>query len=210
MRTRVVALVCVGWLLSGCVGSLFESKQPVDTIYVLAPPEHVQAAESPVPAALAIATPRLAPGLEGARIAVLNGRELNYYTGARWGAELSQLVQNFVVLTLAGQGEFRSVAAADVRAQSEYVLYVEVVHFQSEYTGNGAPQVHVAFTGRLLRFTDRALIETVSADVLVPAESNRMGAVIAAFETATRQASAQLGEKVARAVRNAAVAGAAG
>lgn len=209
MKTWRIALACWGLVLGGCVGSLFESKQPVETIYVLAPPAATPSAQ-PVQADLAIASPRLAPGLEGMRIAVLKGRELNYYSGARWGAELGQLVQNFVVQTLAGQGDFRSVASADVRAQSEYVLYVEVVHFQAEYTNGAAPQVHVAFTGRLLKFNDRELIDTVSADVLVPADDNRMGAVIAAFETAARQASAQLGDKVARAVAGAVQVSAAG
>jgi cholesterol transport system auxiliary component len=203
MSVRVAlttAVLTTAALLNGCVGSLLESKQPVDTIYVLTPPQPAAGAQS-MPADLTIAMPRLAPGLSGERIAVLKGRELNYYFGARWGAELSQVVQSFAVRTLSGQGAFRSVASEDVRLASTYSLVIEVTHFQAEYTDALAPQAHVAFIGRLLRVNDRTLVNTLVADALVAAESNRMSEVIAALEQAAQKASTELAEKVAVAVK---------
>lgn len=193
------AMLAAATLLNACgVSSLLDSKQPVDTIYVLAPPPPAAGAQT-IAADLAVATPRLAPGLAGERIAVLKGRELNYYYGARWGAELSQIVQSFVVRTLAGQGVFRSVAGEDLRVASNYSLTIEVTHFQAEYTTAVAPQAHVAFIGRLLRVNDRTLLDTLSADATVAAGSNRMSEVIAALELAAQKASTELADKVAAA-----------
>ena len=194
------SLLAASAVLAACVGSLLESKQPIDTIYVLGPPQAAAAGET-LPIDLSIAPPRLAPGLATARIAVLKGRELNYYTGARWGADLSQLTQNFLVRTLEGQGAFRSVAPTDIRIAGEYVLDVEVTHFQAEYAGAAAPVAHVAYTGKLLRVADRSLVDTITADITVAAETNRLSAVIAAFEAAAQKASTELGEKVAAAAR---------
>jgi ABC-type uncharacterized transport system auxiliary subunit len=195
-----VSLLAFSALLAACVGSLLESKQPVDTIYVLAPPPPATSGEA-LPIDLAIAPPRLAPGLGTARIAVLKGRELNYYSGARWGSDLSQLTQHFLVRTLEGQGAFRSVAPTDMRIAGEYVLDVEVTHFQAEYTGTAAAAAHVAYTGKLLRVADRSLVDTIATDITIPAATNRLSAVIAAFEQAAQRASAELGEKVAASAR---------
>jgi ABC-type uncharacterized transport system auxiliary subunit len=198
---RVACVVVSAALLNACsVSSLLDSNQPIDTIYVLASPPPAATAQ-PIAADLAITFPRLAPGLGGDRVAVLKGRELNYYYGARWGAELGQVVQNFMVRTLAGQGAFRSVATEDARMTSTYSLALEVPHFQAEYSGADAPQAHVAFIGRVLRVSDRSLVQTVKADALVAAQSNRLSAVIAAFEQAAQQASLELAEQVAAAAR---------
>ncbi|MET0658607.1 MAG: ABC-type transport auxiliary lipoprotein family protein [Steroidobacteraceae bacterium] len=199
---RMAAALIAATLLSACgVSTLLDSKQPVDTIYVLSPPPSAAGAQS-IAADLAVANPRVAPGLAGERIAVLKGRELNYYYGARWGAELSQLVQSFVVRTLSGQGAFRSVASEDTRAASSYSLTIEVTHFQAEYADATAPHVRVAFIGRLLRVSDRTLVNTLASEASVPAASNRMSEVIAAFEQAARTASSELAEKVADAARS--------
>lgn len=200
MTIRLLLLGSLATVLCGCFGSLLESKQPVDTIYVLAPPQPVTSPR-PVAVDLSISLPRLAPGLESSRIAVLKGRELNYYTGARWGAELSQLIQSFLVQTVTGQGSFRSVASADVRVTSDYVLAIEVTHFEAEYAQADAPRAHVTFIGRLMKVNDRVLVDTLVADASVAAAENRMSAVIAAFEQAAQQAGTQLGEQAAAAAQ---------
>ena len=200
-QVRMAAAFIAATLLSACgVSTLLDSKQPVDTIYVLSPPQSAAGSQS-IAADLAVANPRVAPGLAGERIAVLKGRELNYYYGARWGAELSQLVQSFIVRTLSAQGAFRSVASEDTRVASTYSLMIEVTHFQAEYADATAPQAHVALIGRLLRVSDRTLVNTLAAEASVPATSNRMGEVIAAFEQAAQKASTELAERVADAAR---------
>lgn len=194
----VVALVAA--LLGACTGSLLETKQVVSTTYVLAPPPGGSAAQ-PMATDLAVSLPRVAPGIEGERIAVLKGRELDYYAGSRWGADVSRLVQSFIVRTLAAQNTFRSVAAEDVRIASAYQLDVEVTDFQAEYEGLGAPQARVAFVAHVVRVHDRTLVDTLSATATASAGSNRMSEVVAAFEAAARQASVELAEKVAAAAR---------
>jgi cholesterol transport system auxiliary component len=194
-----VAAVGTLVLLGACTGSLLESKQPIMATYVLAPPPAAAGTE-PLGADLAVSVPRVSPGLEGHRIAVLKGRLLDYYADARWGAEVPRVVQSLIVRTVAGQNSFRSAAAEDVRIDSAYVLDLEVTQFQAEYDG-ATPRAHVAFIGHLIRVRDRTLVETLSADATAPADDNRMTAVIEAFEKAAQRASVDLASKVATAAR---------
>ena len=46
---------------------------------------------------LSIGRPDFAPGLDTDRIAVLKGRQLDYYRGARWGGRTVEVVQTLLV-----------------------------------------------------------------------------------------------------------------
>lgn len=199
------ALLAAGVLsLTGCTSSLLDSDMPVRTAYVLAPAP-AQQAPSPASAAarvdLSIGRPDLAPGLDTDRIAVLEGRKLDYYRAARWGGRTVEVVQSMLVDSLQDQQLFRSVTAEQTRVAGDYVLDVEVRDFQAEYAReNEAPGAHVTIVGRLIRVVDRQLVGTIRAEALAPAEDNRMGAVIAAFEQAAHEVALELAQRTAAAV----------
>jgi cholesterol transport system auxiliary component len=78
------------------------------------------------------------------------------------------------------------------------VLDVSVRDFQAEYASdNTAPNVHVTILGRLIRVTDRQLIDTFTATAQSRASDNRLGAVTAAFETAAHKVVLELAQKTA-------------
>lgn len=199
LLAAVVALFC-----SACTGSLFDSDVPMPARYVIAsaPPGSITGAPT-THADLSIGRPDFAPGLDTERIAVLKGRQLDYYRGARWGGRSVEVVQSMLVSSLNDQRLFRSVTADQARVASDYLLDIEVRHFESDYANsgaNGGPEAHVMIIGRLIRVVDRKLVTTVSSEARVAATAERMLAVTQAFESASQKVALDLARQTAIAV----------
>ena len=194
---RLVVVATLGAACSSC-GSLLETDLPASTSYVLAPAPAAADNATRADAALSIGRPDLAPGLDTERIAVLKGRQLDYYRGAQWGGRATEVVQTLLVDTFEDQRLFRSVTAEQSRIASEYVLDVSVRDFQAEYASeNDAPTAHVTILGRLVRVVDRQLVDTFAATAQNRAADNRLSAVAAAFEAAAQKVALELAQKTA-------------
>jgi len=204
MPKKIASIACVAALIAGCgTSSLLDSELPVATSYVIAPlPPAASATQSAASQTdLAIGRPDVAPGLDTSRVAVLRGRQLDYYRGVQWGGNTLEIVQSLLVSSLQDQKLFRSVTSEQARVAGAYMLDSEVRDFQAEYTeGNSAPAAHVTIIGRLIRISDRALVDTISATAKRDATDNKMGAVAAAFEAAAQQVAQTLARDAAAAV----------
>jgi cholesterol transport system auxiliary component len=200
MRGKALLLLLLASLCAGC-GSLLKTDLPASTSYVLAPAPAASTGVTRSEVDLSIGRPDPAPGLDTERIAVLKGRQLDYYRGAQWGGRMTEVVQTLLVDSFEDQHLFRSVTAEQSRVASEYVLDVVVRDFQAEYASdNAAPTAHVTIHGRLIRVVDRQLVETFAATAQSKAADNRLGAVAAAFETAAHQVVLELAQKTAAAI----------
>jgi len=198
MRTAVLVLATLA--CGGC-GSFLETDLPVSTSYILASAPAASAGVTRSEADLSIGRPDMAPGLDTERIAVLKGRQLDYYRAAQWGGRTTEIVQTLLVESFEDQQLFRSVSAEQSRVSSDYVLDVSVRDFQAEYASdNGAPTAHVTILGRLIRVTDRQLVQTFSATAQSRASDNRMSEVAAAFEAAAQKVVLELAQKTATAI----------
>ncbi len=196
--------LCVASIIGGCsTSSLLDSELPVPVSYLLAP---LPPAASPTPSSasqvdLAIGRPDVVPGLDTARIAVLRGRQLDYYRGVQWGGNTLDVVQTLLVASLQNQRLFRSVTSEQARVSSPYILDTEVRDFQAEYQdGVAEPTVRVTIVGRLVRIADRALVDSVTATATRVARDNRMGAVAEAFEGAAQEVAQTIARETAAAV----------
>jgi cholesterol transport system auxiliary component len=195
MRGKGAIVAGLASLCVGC-GSVLETDLPPSTNYVLTPAPASSTGVARSEADLSIGRPDLAPGLDSERIAVLKGRQLDYYRGVQWGGSMTEVVQTLLVDSFEDQQLFRSVTAEQSRVASEYVLDVSVRDFQAEYASdNDAPTAHVTILGRLIRVVDRQLVDTFSATAQSRASDNRMGAVAAAFETAAHKVVLELAQK---------------
>ncbi len=181
-------------------GSLFDSDTPVPSGYVIAPAPAGSATGAPVTQVdLSIGRPDFAPGLDTDRIAVLKGRNLDYYRGVRWGGRTVEVVQSVMVGTINDQQLFRSVTAEQARVANDYMLDLEVRHFEANANGT-MPEAHVMIIGRLIRVVDRKLVATVSSNAEIAASEDRMAAVAAAFESASQKVALDLAQQTATAV----------
>ncbi len=199
MKHRVWgAVLTVTMLASTGCGSLLDTDLPASNSYVLAPVPAASTGIARSDADLSIGRPDVAPGLDSERIAVLKGRQLDYYRGAQWGGRMTEVVQTLLVDSFEDQQLFRSVTSEQSRVPGEYVLDVSVRDFQAEYAGGSeAPTAHVTILGRLIRVTDRQLVETFAATAQSKATDNRMSDVAAAFETAAHKVVLELAQKTA-------------
>lgn len=195
MRSIVLSLAVLA--CAGC-GSFLETKLPANTSYVLAPAPASSTGVARSDADLSIGRPDLAPGLDSERIAVLKGRQLDYYRAATWGGRTTEVVQTLLVDSFEDQQLFRSVTPEQSRVASEYVLDISVRDFQAEYASEGAaPTAHVTILCRLIRVSDRQLVDTFGATAQSRASDNRMTAVAAAFEEAAHKVVLELAQKTA-------------
>jgi cholesterol transport system auxiliary component len=202
--TRVLLVAAFASLIAGCsTGSLLDSELPVPTNYIIAP---LPPAAGPTRSAasqvdIAIGRPDVAPGLDTSRIAVLRGRQLDYFRSVQWGGNTLEVVQALLVSSLQDQQLFRSVTSEQARVAGAYMLDSEVRDFQAEYAGSTeAPTIRVTIVGRLIRIADRALVDTVPATATRVATDNRMTEIAAAFEAAAQEVAQKIARDAAAAV----------
>lgn len=202
IRASLVGACAVA--LAGCsTSSLLDSELPTPSSYVIAPlPPAAAATQSPASLVdIAIARPDVAPGLDTPRVAVLRGRQLDYYRGVQWGGNTLEVLQAFLVASLQDQKMFRSVTSEQARVAGAYMLDTEVRDFQAEYNdGASEPTIRITIIGRLIRIADRALVDSVFASATRPATNNRMSAVAAAFEAAAHEVAQSIARDTAAAV----------
>lgn len=201
---RAGTLALIG--LAACTGSLFRSKAAPPTIYMLsagagasgsADPAAASAAP-PVPAAipvdLAVLRPKLRPGLETERIAVLYpDRRLDYFADARWSGPLGEVLQDLAVQEFRARANLRTVSGDASVFASAYWLEIEVTDFQAEYTpAAAAPTVRVQLRARIGASGDRHIVGEFAASARRPAAENRLTAIVDAYAHAADAALAQI------------------
>jgi cholesterol transport system auxiliary component len=202
MRARIVvvgSIVCLQ--LAGCTASLFDSESPVPMSYVLASAPATTLSLPHVDVDVAVERPDAAPGLDSDRIAVLKGRQLDYYRGVRWGSPAPEVAQVLLVDSFEDQHIFRSVTREQSRVGSDYVLDLQLRDFQAEYAqGSAIPTIRVGAVVRLVRVADRQLVATLTAESRATAAEDRMGSVAAAFEKAADAVALDLLQQLAPAI----------
>lgn len=186
-------VVGAGAVLAACGG--LKSNAGADRLYVL------NAANGPLGGAtvagtLIISRPRVQPGLDTYRIALTRAdNELDYYALSRWGESLPEVLDAFVVQSLAGSfatvtGVDRSVGPAD------FELLLTARHFEARYAeGSSGPVVRVAFDCLLVDTTPRRTLGSCNVDVEEPAADDRMSAIVSAFERGAQRALGEIRSK---------------
>jgi cholesterol transport system auxiliary component len=191
--------------LAGC-GSLFESSIPAPQAYVLRLPPPASRAEGTAAGSVRVQRPEAGPGLDSDRIALLRSdRRFDFYAASRWAAPAPDLMESVLVDQLRASGAFSAVFEDTSPYPPRYNLRCSLARFESDYSSNGAgggaaPLIQVALDCTFGRHRDRTLLANFTARGSAPARDDRLGAVVAAFETATAQAVGQLEKEIAAAL----------
>jgi cholesterol transport system auxiliary component len=191
-------------ILCACTGGLHSSVGAAQ-VYVLRAADASPATTigAPPSATLQVARPFAGPGLESEHIVLLEPEHrISFYAGSQWAASLPVLVERLVVEKLRGSGSWASVNDSESAFGSEYLLQITIRRFEAEYTSAAAPTVLVSFDCALGRRASRELLASFSVEGQAPASVNRVSAVVAAFDQATRMALAQLAERSSLALKN--------
>ncbi len=179
--------------LAGCVGSL-RSNVPAQQTYLLEPRLATVATEvAATHENLLVLAPRAAPGLSTDAIAVLRpGGRFDYYLGARWAAAAPAMLQSLAIDSLRSSQRFALVEPEGGPFPADYVLSLELRHFEARYAEDGPPTIQVTLIASLGRRSAGALSASVIANSEVKAQDNRLQAVVAAFQQATTEVLAKL------------------
>jgi cholesterol transport system auxiliary component len=218
--SRLILMVSIGMLVSGCSGLLHSEDPPVQ-IYVLraavtpnvAAAEQAQAldaartasgasAKSPPPS-LQVPRPQADPGLANELITLVQSdHRMDRYAGSSWPGPLPDVVETLAIDTLRASGGWSAVNDAPSPFTADYLLQINIRRFEADYTGGGdAPKVYVTLDCTIARRLGRELITSFVAEGVADAEENKMSAVIAAFEKAANMAMASMAQRSAEAVR---------
>ena len=139
-----------------------------------------------------------APGLASERIALSQpGNRLDYYAASSWSAPVPELLAAMLRDSLRGIGALTAVHDDAAPFAADYFLRCNVLRFDADYAGDAeaAPTATVEVECMVGARSDRRLIANFVAGGAERATDNRMGAVVRAFETATRAALAKLTEQ---------------
>ena len=185
---RALAALSLAGAVSGCISVL--PKEPPAQLY--------RFGDSAPPAATATAPPRFAVEAlplsfdrpaAGDAILTLTGSEAAYIKGSRWVASAQTLFESALTRAFESPGGAARLIVRGEPSRPDYLLKLNVLRFEAHYDqGQGAaPTIVVDMNATLSRSSDHALAGDRLFQASVPADANRAGAIVAAYDQATRK-----------------------
>jgi ABC-type uncharacterized transport system auxiliary subunit len=125
--------------------------------------------------------PEVAPGLDTARIALLDSpHHINYYTGAIWAAPAPQMIQKFLVTAFEQSQRFKSISMDSDGVNSALTIVAMIQDY--EVLPGSMPSVHILFNVKIIG-GNREVRSNFVAEKMIVAEKNHMPAIIDAFNS---------------------------
>ena len=202
---RLAASAAVLTALSGC--ALLSSPEPVQN-YRFGLPMAAPSAVGDTPAPLTVSIRRIEfPDATGDdKILGVTGLETAYIGGARWVSPASTLFDDSLKAAFANRADRIRVLGRREPGTPPLILQVTVTTFEARYAAPGAvPDVVVTARAQLRSTPERRAgggtirpeegrsVERVFT-VTQPAGDNRVSAIVAAFDTATRDINTQIAD----------------
>jgi cholesterol transport system auxiliary component len=174
--------------LAGCAGMIGPTAAP--QLYVLRPHLGPASGAAKVDWALTVALPNAPLSLDTARIALQRSADtMDYYANSAWQDRVPVLVQRALIEGFEKSGKIAAVARDTEGVRADYLLQTDLRAFEARYSSpDGAPEIVVEITARLLRTPGRKIARTLQDRKTAQASANSVPAVVAAFDGATAAA----------------------
>jgi cholesterol transport system auxiliary component len=189
---------------AGCSGGLHSDALPVQ-VYVLRVnvPHAEDSARPAVNASLRVGRPLAGPGLDSPNIVLVQSdRRMSYYTASSWPASLPEVVESLALQTLRTSGSWGTVQGSASPFPADYLLEIAIRRFEADYTGGqAAPVVHVVLDCTIGRRSGRDVIASFVAEGSAAATTNKLSAVVGAFEAAANTAFATVSAHASEAIQ---------
>lgn len=144
-------------------------------------------AGAPVAWQLAVDEPGAIEPLAGARIVLSPAAgEFGVYRGARWSERAPRMLQTLVLRALEDSGRIQGVGRANAGVRADYRLLLDLRAFHVD--GGARGTATVAFSARLLRWPEGAVVAARTFEAGAPVEGGGIAAVVAAFRAASAEA----------------------
>lgn len=190
MIRTVVAAALAAVSLSGC--ALLSSPDPVQ-LYRFGAVDGASAQTVSEPLEVRLRSVEFPEAARGDRLLGITGSEAAYIAGARWVSPASQLYSTALESRFGSEATaVRLIGRRELTPVSR-MLDVDVRSFETRYDyAGGVPEVVVTARARLLRFPERTVVAEQTFSVSHPAGENRVSAIVAAYEAATREVNSQI------------------
>ncbi len=194
IRTSLIRLTAVGvaaTALAGC--ALLSSPDPVQTYrFGGAAPAVSQSVVSSAPS-IALRRVEFPEAVEGDKLLGVTGTETAYIKGARWVSPAADLYMESLENAFAGQATGVRLVGPRESVRSGRSLDIDIRAFEARYDApGGVPTVVVTARARVTALPDRTVSAERTFSVEQPATENRVSAIVAAFDTATRDLNTQI------------------
>jgi cholesterol transport system auxiliary component len=167
--------------LAGC--SVLTNVNTPTPLYDLKPQVDLPADLPKVSWQLVVASPNTSADLDTARIALRrSGNITEYFASAAWIDNVPNLLQSKLLQAFEQSGKI-AVGRDVATLVPDYVLETELWDFQAEY-GGAVTGAHIRMTGKLIRMSDRKIVDTINAEGKAQSSGTDMQQVVAAFNQA--------------------------
>ena len=131
--------------------------------------------------------------VEGDKLLGVTGTETAYIKGARWVSPAADLYMESLENAFAGQATGVRLVGPRESVRSGRSLDIDIRAFEARYDAPGVvPTVVVTARARVTALPDRTVSAERTFSVEQPATENRVSAIVAAFDTATRDLNTQI------------------
>jgi len=183
---------CASWLGSGDPG-----EHP--TIYSPSPQIALDGNRPAHEASVLIAAPSAAPMLDSPRIVIrLAGDELQFLRGTRWSRSAPELLQDALLHVLEDSGKVQ-VARQDSGLAADWLLVMDIRHFEADYTQGPVPVIHIMVSAKLLNRQDKRIIAAQIFSHSGAIQASSTEAIISAFTEGLSQITLKLAEWILKA-----------
>lgn len=189
---RTAAAVALVASLGAC--SLLSTPDPVQLYRFGSAPAGGAAPETPASQVqVAMRRPEFPEAVREDRILGVTGTEAAYIKGARWVSSADMLFSDALEAAFASQAQRVRLVGARELTRSAQALDIDVRTFEARYAAPGAaPTVTIVARVRLLDSQNRSVAAEHLFTVEQPASENRVGAIVSAFDIATRDLNTQI------------------
>ncbi len=191
--TRTAAVAAAVAALGGC--ALLSSPEPVNLYrFGAAPDTEVGASGAPAgQVQVAMRRPEFVQAARDDRILGVTGTDAAYIQGARWVASADVLFSDALEDAFAAEARRVRLIGPRELTRAEQTLDVDVRTFEARYVAPGvAPTATIVARVRLLNAQERTVAAEQIFAVEQPAAANRVSAIVAAFDAATRDLNSQI------------------
>lgn len=181
---RGAAALPLAGLVGACEGTL-PGQGPPPRLFRLTPKSTFDNDLPTVQWQLVVEMPVAAASLNTTRLALQRGAtEIEYYARANWVDRSPTMVQTLITESFENSGRIVAVGRESIGLRSDFVLKTELREFQAEYFDGPVPFAHVQINAKLVKMPQRAIIGSVRIDREIRAKSDRLDAIVEAFDDA--------------------------
>ncbi len=189
IRAVLAAGACA--LVGAC--ALLSSPDPVQLYRFGGDPAESRGAAIGSPVQVSLRPIEFAQASRGDRFLGITGSEAAYIEGARWVAPAETMYGESIENAFAIEAQRVRLLGRRELTPATRALDLDVRAFETRYTAPGAiPTVVVTVQARLLRQPERTIVGERTFTVAQPATENRVSAIVAAFDVATRDVNSQI------------------